>query len=219
MEKTLVRRFTLDKIATIYEEISDHVFDGMRRRKLNNLNFSIISNNCWGGHVYRWFGLPYNSPTVGMYFYAEECIKLLRNLHVNIYSNIELIDAHDSRYYNIMHSKGQDSVPVGILNGNIEVVFLHYHTKAEAYEKWCRRTERLNMDNLIVKFSEMNNCSLKHLVEFENFNFKKKLLLLANEYQGIKSGIVVKRYTKDGEISDDTTYFNKHTDLVKLIND
>ena len=47
MEKTLIRRFTLDKIASAYEEISDRTISGMRRNRLNNLDFAIISNNCW----------------------------------------------------------------------------------------------------------------------------------------------------------------------------
>ena len=38
-----------------------------RRSKLNNTDFSIISNNCWGGSVYRHYGIPYLSPTVGLY--------------------------------------------------------------------------------------------------------------------------------------------------------
>lgn len=40
-----------------------------RRKKLKDPNVTIISNNCWGGHVYRYFGLPYMSPTIGLYFY------------------------------------------------------------------------------------------------------------------------------------------------------
>lgn len=218
MEKTLIRRFTLDKIASAYEEISDRTISGMRRNRLNNLDFAIISNNCWGGHVYRWFGLPYNSPTVGVYFYADEYIRFLRDLNTNLHSNIKIIDAFDSRYYEIMHAKGQDAVPVGVLNNKIEVVFLHYHTKEEAYEKWNRRVERLNINNLIVKFSEMNQCTLEHLIEFESFKFNKKVLFLARNWEGLNSGVVVKRYTHNNEISDDTTYFNRYIDLVKLIN-
>ncbi|WP_113846262.1 DUF1919 domain-containing protein [Enterococcus durans] len=26
---------------------------------------AIISNNCWGGHVYRYFGMKYLSPAIG----------------------------------------------------------------------------------------------------------------------------------------------------------
>lgn len=29
--------------------------------------FTIISNNCWGGTVYESYGLPKQSPTVGMF--------------------------------------------------------------------------------------------------------------------------------------------------------
>lgn len=74
MEQTLIRRFTIDKIATVYEEIGNKILATSRRAKLTNTDFSIISNNCWGGHVYRRYGLPYTSPTVGMYFFSEDYI-------------------------------------------------------------------------------------------------------------------------------------------------
>ena len=51
-----------------------------RKRKINNIDFTIISNNCWGGLVYESYGLPKNSPTVGMFFMAEEYIKFVSNL-------------------------------------------------------------------------------------------------------------------------------------------
>ena len=37
-------------------------------QRLVNKDFSIISNNCWGGVVYEWFGLEKKSPTIGSYF-------------------------------------------------------------------------------------------------------------------------------------------------------
>lgn len=46
---------------------------------LKNRDFTIISNNCWGGHVYRYFNLPYQSPTVGLFIVSKDYIKLLKN--------------------------------------------------------------------------------------------------------------------------------------------
>ena len=39
---------------------------------LQNTNFSIISNNCWGGYVYQEQNLPYQSPFVGLFLYAKD---------------------------------------------------------------------------------------------------------------------------------------------------
>lgn len=218
MQKTMIRRFTSDKIAWVYECSSNKLFANYRRGKLNNTDFSIISNNCWGGHVYRHFGLSYTSPTVGLYFYADEYIKFLSELEHNLNSQLQFIDCSESKYADDLKRKGQENIPIGLLNGSIEVMFLHYATKEEAYEKWMRRLERINYDNLIVKFSEMNRCSREHLEAFDNLPFKKKVVFLANPDKDIKCGIPIKRYTNGNEVTDDTTYFDKNLELLEFIN-
>ena len=49
----------------------------IRRRNLNNVDFTIISNNCWGGICYEYFNMLKNSPTVGLYFYPDDYIKFI----------------------------------------------------------------------------------------------------------------------------------------------
>ena len=51
-----------------------------RRKQLLFTDFTIISNNCWGGLVYQYFGLPYTSPTVGLFIMDDDYIKFLENL-------------------------------------------------------------------------------------------------------------------------------------------
>lgn len=218
MEQTLIRRFTIDKIATMYEEIGNKILATSRRAKLTNTDFSIISNNCWGGHVYRRYGLPYTSPTVGIYFFSEDYINFLENLELYIHENPKMIHASQSKYAEILHQKGQDDVPVGVLKGKIEVVFLHYSSMSEAYEKWNRRAERVNMDNLIVKFSEMNHCTNEHILKFEELPFSKKVLLLAKKHENVKNGIIVNKYTRNSEISNDTMYYSSFINLTNVIN-
>lgn len=220
MEKTLFRRFTFDKFAMFEEKFGEVFLSNARRKKLNNIDFSIISNNCWGGHVYRYYGLNYSSPTVGMYFFADEYIRFLKDLERNIHGSLRMIDAKDSKYAQILTDKKQLHIPVGCINDEIEVVFLHSKTASEAYEKWNRRAERVNFNNLIVKFSEMNLCNEEHLNKFMNMNFKKKVLFLgkSNAYLQEKGAVLVDKYTKNFDVVDDTTYFDKFIDLNELIN-
>lgn len=35
------------------EKIGNPILGWYRRKRLNNSKFTIISNNCWGAHVYR----------------------------------------------------------------------------------------------------------------------------------------------------------------------
>ena len=36
----------------------------LRRKQLDDENFTIISNNCWGGTIYESYGIKKQSPTV-----------------------------------------------------------------------------------------------------------------------------------------------------------
>lgn len=58
-------------------EYTNPWFASVRRMKLNRADFTVISNNCWAGSVYRYFGLPYLSPTAGLYFFASDYIKFI----------------------------------------------------------------------------------------------------------------------------------------------
>ena len=51
-----------------------------RRIGLHNTDFTIISNNCWGGCVYDQYGLQYRTPTIGLWMGAEDYIKFISDL-------------------------------------------------------------------------------------------------------------------------------------------
>lgn len=218
MKQSMFRRVTIDRCVIKFEDISNKIFSKYRRKKISNTDFTIISNNCWGGHVYRRYGLPYKSPTVGLYFYSDDYIKFLQNLDYYLRSDIEIISAKNSRHSLELERKKQLNVPVGVLGGDVEVIFLHYHSKQEAKEKWCRRTSRVNMDNLIVKFSAMNGCTEEHIKKFHDLKYNKKILFLPQKSIVAPEGIVIKRYTNDSEVIDDTTYYSRHIELDKFIN-
>ena len=73
-------RQKLSSLITQLEKLSNKLNSNRRRQMLKSTDFTIISNNCWGGHVYRRYGLPYASPTVGMYFFPDEYLKFIRNI-------------------------------------------------------------------------------------------------------------------------------------------
>ena len=120
-----------------------------RRKKIKDCSFTIISNNCWAGDVYRYFGLSYQTPTVGMYFFAEEYIKFLSNLIHYLDCELQQLNVNDSKYKDTIVELGQGNKLLAKLD-DVEIVLLHYPNWDEAKEKWERRAKRINFDNLIV---------------------------------------------------------------------
>lgn len=168
-----------------------------RKAKLNRIDFSIISNNCWAGSVYRRYGLPYASPTVGLYFFASDYVRFVSRLRHYTSMQLIFVDARESRHAGDLVEKGELGKPVGVLD-DIEVIFLHYATAAEAREKWERRCERINWDDVFIKFSQMNGCSNEDLHAFDAFPHRNKLCFTASPRPELACAVYFPGYSERG---------------------
>ncbi|WMJ84227.1 DUF1919 domain-containing protein [Oscillospiraceae bacterium LTW-04] len=147
-----------------------------RRKKLDTTNFTIISNNCWGGIVYESYGLPKQTPTVGMFFMAEEYLKFVSNLRHYV-EDCEMIfvepdQARHKNYY--MNDKRFGSYPIARLD-DVEIAMLHFHSREEAAFKWKSRCERINWESMLVKMNDQNVCKKEHAEQFMKLPFKNKV--------------------------------------------
>ncbi len=188
-----------------------------RRKKLNNEDFSIICNNCWGGYVYRRYGLPYLTPTVGCFFFAEDYIKLCGNVAHYMGCELEFIDYTQSVHRESLRTEKLKSIPIARL-GDIEVFFMHYASEEEAREKWERRKTRINYNNLIFKFSAMNDFSESHLDAFDQLDVNKKFCFLP--YRSAHASAIYFPTGKKNAVkmSDDTSEYSRYINIDKMIN-
>lgn len=158
------------------------------RKNLHHTDFTIISNNCWGGMVYESYDLPKATPTVGLFFMAKDYIKFLSDLKGYTKARLRFIEPSQSRWKNslvIKEDKRFGQYPIGELtNGidSIEIFFLHYHTKREAKEKWERRCQRINWDKLIVKFNDQNECTEVDIDYYAKLPYANKLFFTCKEW-------------------------------------
>lgn len=93
---------------------------------------------------------------------------------------------------------------------------MHYHSPEEAEEKWRRRAARINWDNIIYKFSEMNGCTEDDLLAFDALPVEKKVVFTHKDY-GLKSQVIYTEFKKTGYVPNDTDNFRKYIDLYDLI--
>ena len=187
-----------------------------RRKKINNTDFTIISNNCWGGICYEYFGLPKDSPTVGTYFFAEDYIKFISNLKYYLNTQIRIIKAEESKHYKSLKEKNELDVPIGVLD-DVEIVFLHYRDPELAVQKWNRRIKSVNYDNIIIKFSYMNECNDEIISRFRKITGVKKICFIGGKGENTDDIIYLKEYESPNVI-DDTFYWNRDIDIIKFIN-
>lgn len=202
-----------EKIEKFFYEIKRYFV----KKSIKSRDFSVISNNCWAGRVYQYLDMPYLSPTAGLYFFAPDYIKFVSDLHKYLDTPLRFINPKESKYYEEIKKRNQTDKPIGILD-DVEIVFLHYKTKEEAEEKWNRRRERVNFDNIIIKFSRMNLCSDKEINTFCKLPFENKFVFNINQSNKFPCEIYWQGTVKNNEIPNDTIPFPGYINLKNLLN-
>ena len=200
------------KFKNIFTDISNKLLGIFRRSKLIDTTFTIISNNCWGGKLYKYLNIPYNSPTCGLYFIFSDYIKFCSNLEYYLNVSLEEVNVYESHSIDIIKKNHKEkdipTLVVGALD-DIEIIFLHYKTFAEAKEKWIRRVKRVDLSKpILYKCNDNNGFIEENYNEWNNLNAKNKIFITVNKNIKGKNVIYLDSFNKQGSV-DDTTYFEK----------
>ena len=194
------------------------IFAAHRRKKITNLKFSIISNNCWGGVCYEHFGLLKQSPTVGMYFYPEDFLKLVCNLRHYLSLDMEIIDWRQSKNADFLIADESTGFLIGRI-GDIEAVLVHYHSAKLAVEKWARRRKRVDFEHLYFKFGQENHATFDQLKRFDEAPLPgPKVMFVSKPIPSFGSAIYYKGFEKEGQILNDTFYWDRYFDIYEFLN-
>lgn len=195
----------------------------IRRARLKNRDFSIISNNCFGGFVYDNYSLIYRTPTIGLSFPSSDYLKFLKNLNYYLSCDLENItDKNSIKCKDFLKLNNLDLKTCKIYRlGDIEINFLHYSSFEQARTKWNKRKNRINYDNLIVKFNDQNGATLEEMQEFLKLPFKNKLLFTCHPYfknSDNPSVIFMKMYEGLDYVKDDVFKFSKVINMTNYLN-
>lgn len=189
----------------------------IKSKKLKKRKFTIISNNCWGGIIYRNYHIQYQTPTCGLFFMAPEYIKFIYNIKEYIYENIIEISVDDSKYKEYLLEIKYNGI-IGKIK-DIEICFLHYSDIDEINDKWKRRVKRIDWENIIYKFNDQNLCTYDDLMAFQNLDVNNKICFTAHKYKDIDT-IQLEKYKNKKCVIDDTKEKNykKYINIVEYIN-
>lgn len=189
--KQLLRKIRYFVYKKVFNPIGYFILD----KSISDKSFTIFSNDCYGGEIYYWLKLPYNTPFVGLMLMVPCYIKFLKN--PQFYFAQELLFIEDSKYKDINQGRKKKKYPIGLLS-DIEVHFLHYNSLEDAKLKWERRKQRINWKNIKVKFAmDKDYASEEHLYEFEKLTYSAKVSFSKIEYKFSTSNIVIPSYSPD----------------------
>jgi uncharacterized protein (DUF1919 family) len=166
----------LDEIYIKYKPIKKIIkYDDNNDNNNDNINKNccIITNNCYGSQYYTKNCIKFNTPFIGLFFFAPCYIKLLENFEY--YMNLTPINKKDSIY-------GKVNYPVGQLD-DIEIHFLHYANIKIAINKWEERKKRMNnINDCIIKMCDRDFFNNDIGNRFINLKYKNKILFITQKY-------------------------------------
>lgn len=164
-----------------------------RRKRINSTDFTIISNNCWGGTVYESYGIKKMSPIVGMFIMPSDYLRLVSNLKYYFEQDIVFIEPEQSKWRKQLESKSNWGTYLIARLGDIELHMLHHHDKELAKSKWDTRVKRINWSKLIFKFNDQNGATKDDVVQFMNLPLKNKLCFVVKDELNIEGTILIKQ--------------------------
>ena len=139
-------------------------------RQLQRSRPSIVAQHCFGGLISHTLGLPFRSPTVNMFFRAEDFVKFLRTLPACLNGSLTFKSTRFDEGTKLNY-------PVVQL-GDVEIHMNHYRDFDTAVDAWNRRKARINPCNLFVT---MYTDSEETAREFDALPFGKKVCFVPFE--------------------------------------
>lgn len=165
----------INKLKNIYKNSAIFKFIEKRinnsyRKNLTNNNFTILCNTCVGGILYKRLDQPFNSPTINLGIESKDFCIFLE--HFDYYLEQEVKD----------NGNDLDNNPTGIILGNgknipdIVLYFVHYRNFADGKEKWDKRKQRIDRNNIYIIMFDTDGVTREDLKKVENFKCNNKVL-------------------------------------------
>ena len=160
------------------------------QRKLLPSSFTIISDDCWGGQLYRQLKLEYKTPTIGLWIEPKEYLDFIESLR------------DKNEYKLIFLSQTGKDYPIAKYNTST-LHFMHYSDENEARIKFSKRFKRIDWKNIFIKI-DFNKPGFRS-VDIERWNTLKLKNSIAFYAQTtdigdkeVFNGVLIKNWTIDG---------------------
>ena len=183
-------------------DASNRVKNPLLRARLKDRDFTIVSNNCWGSHIYQHLGEPYRTPFVGLYVDPECYVRLVNRIRWYLQQEVTFVDESRHERVNLFRAKQRHRFPIGLIGGDVELQFLHYESQQEAADKWSRRAARVSQDDqrFFYKFCD-RDASLEHLAAFDAAPVAHKVCFVADPSVKLQSAVYIPG-SRDGQVPD-----------------
>lgn len=156
-----------------------------RQRRLKNVDFTLISNNCCGGIIYHDLGLRFSSPTINVGMNIDDYFTYLENLS-------------DFFQVPVTHDDTPASYALGKLElSNGKKVYLHFqHDKVldEPARKFDERARRAHLNNLYIFMEAGIETTDEIVYRFAQLPFEHKVIITNRPYPDVPCALCLDVY-------------------------
>ncbi len=183
----------------IAAQIRRHVL----RARLGSEDFTVISNNCWGAHIYQQLKRPYQTPFVGVYLAPACYVTFVVRYRWFLAQPLRFTSSSRHEYINAIRDDRKLNYPIGCLGSDVEIQFLHYDSEKEAADKWCRRLQRVNHDDsrIYFKFCDRDGCTEDQLMAFDNAEVRNKVCFVSRPTSNLLHSVWIPE-SESGQVPD-----------------
>lgn len=187
-------------------------FIGKVQRKLRTLqisdNISIISSNCNGGVILHDLGKRFNTPTINLFFDADDFVKFCSNLEYYIKQPLVNVEFDVLRRY-----------PVGTLD-DIKLNFVHYNNCSECIDLWNKRRLRVDFNHVFLMFTDRNGLTLELLKRFLEIPYRKVVFVSKKSFILSSECIYIPGFEDNGQVCELTKFVDPfgHRYIHKYMN-
>ena len=165
-------------------------------------DFSVMSDDCWGGELYRLLGVSGRSPMMGLGMIGDDYLNFIKNLH-----KADAATFQPQLYYK---SYPVVATPYG------KIHFLHYPSRATAERFFLSRYDSINWDRVIYKIDlEKPWYTARHIHMWNEMQLPNSIALYSSRtlkiWNGpIHNGMYCPKYDVDGSVMFNIScrYFN-----------
>lgn len=152
----------------MFSKIKKNILVFFARKIVKNTKITIISQNCIGGVLYHDLKSEFLSPTINLYFNANDFIKFVNNLEYYLDKTI--------------HVSMGENYPIGIID-DITIHFVHYTSCDEASELWSKRCKRVDYTKIFVISTDRDGFDDKTYEMWKRVEYPKILFTSKRKYE------------------------------------
>lgn len=158
-----------------------------QRKMLHRKDVSIISQNCIGGVFSHDMGLQFLSPTVNLYFCAEDFVKFASDI---------------ARYLpQTPQMHWGETYPIGVIE-DISIHFMHFDSCKEAKESWLKRCRRVDPEKIVILSTDRNGFTEEVFQKWTEIPYPKVLFTANPAFAQQPGSIYYPQYRSQGCVPD-----------------